>query len=439
MLRIRQFLGRRVDNSPLIVFRIGFGFLAAAESWGAIMTGWVRRNMVEPDFTFNFIGFDWLQVFQGQPMYAYYGLMGLAGIFIMLGLFYRGATTLFFLLWSGCYLMQKSSYNNHYYLLMLLSAIMIFVPAHKSRSLDVKYGFVKAEDDCHYAYVWFFIFHLGLVYLFASFNKIYPGWLEAKPISIWFTSKSNMPVIGPLLAQEWFQFVIAYGGIVYDGLIVFILLHPRTRRLGFYLSLFFNLFNSLVFQIGIFPYLMILWNVFFYDGTLVRRRFFREKKEIVSTSGVFPFGASILILAYFLVQILLPLRHWTIPGDVNWTEEGHRLSWRMMLRAKSGTGMFRVENGVTGESEMVPITKLLTSKQRMIARRNPDVAWQFAQKVEEIYEAKGWADVRVYAKLRTSLNGSSYQTVIDPEVDLTEVDWNYFWHNHWILTSQNDD
>ncbi|WP_316930169.1 HTTM domain-containing protein [Leeuwenhoekiella sp. MAR_2009_132] len=36
------------------------------------------------------------------------------------------------------------------------------------------------------------------------------------------------------------------------------------------------------------------------------------------------------------MQLELPLRHWIIKDDVLWTEEGHRLSWRMMLRSKGG-------------------------------------------------------------------------------------------------------
>ena len=49
-----------IDNAPLIVFRIFFGFLIAAESFGAILTGWVRKVMIDPEFTFSHIGFDWL-------------------------------------------------------------------------------------------------------------------------------------------------------------------------------------------------------------------------------------------------------------------------------------------------------------------------------------------------------------------------------------------
>ena len=44
-----------------------------------------------------------------------------------------------------------------------------------------------------------------------------------------------------------------------------------------------------------------------------------------------------ILLVYFIFQIGLPIRHWMIQDDVLWTEEGHRMSWRMMLRSKSGT------------------------------------------------------------------------------------------------------
>lgn len=37
---------KNIDNSPLILFRILFGFLVAAESFGAILTGWVKKEFL---------------------------------------------------------------------------------------------------------------------------------------------------------------------------------------------------------------------------------------------------------------------------------------------------------------------------------------------------------------------------------------------------------
>ena len=131
-----RWLFKRVDNSALIFFRIAFGLLIALEAIGGIFTGWVRRTLVEPDFTFNFIGFEFLQPLPGDLMYYYYAVMGIFGILVMIGFKYRFSMFCYTLMWAAVYLMQKSSYNNHYYLLMLLCFIMIFLPAHKALSYD---------------------------------------------------------------------------------------------------------------------------------------------------------------------------------------------------------------------------------------------------------------------------------------------------------------
>ena len=86
---INNWFFKQVDNSALIVFRVFFGFLLAAEAWGAIFTGWVKRIMIDPQFTFHFIGFDFLQPLPGNGMYFYYIIMGIVGFMVMIGYKYR--------------------------------------------------------------------------------------------------------------------------------------------------------------------------------------------------------------------------------------------------------------------------------------------------------------------------------------------------------------
>ncbi len=133
---LNKWLFQRVDNSSLIVFRICFGFLITLEAWGAIFTGWIRRTLIEPQFTFNFIGFDFLQPLPGNGMYFYYGLMGLLGVFVMIGYKYKWSISGYTLMWTCVYLMQKSSYNNHYYLLILILIFMLIVPANTHASVE---------------------------------------------------------------------------------------------------------------------------------------------------------------------------------------------------------------------------------------------------------------------------------------------------------------
>ena len=85
MNTLNRFLFTKIDNSSLVLFRIFFGILIALECYGAILTGWIRRTLIEPQFTFNFIGLDWLQPLPGLGMYYYFFAMGTLGVCIALG------------------------------------------------------------------------------------------------------------------------------------------------------------------------------------------------------------------------------------------------------------------------------------------------------------------------------------------------------------------
>ena len=424
-----------VDNSPLIVFRIIFGLLLALEGGGAIATGWVKRVFVEPSFTFTFIGFEWLQPLLGPEMYLVYGVLALSGMMVMLGFYYRASITIYALLWTMSYLMQKSSYNNHYYLMVLLCWAMVLMPAHRYFSLDVWQKRVTPSLTCPRWCLLFFIIQVCIVYFFAALAKLYPDWLELKPISLWFGSKAHYPVIGPLLQKTWFQGVVAYGGIVFDLLIAPFLLWKRSRPYAFVILVFFHLFNSVIFGIGVFPYMMIGLSVFFFPPEQVRNVFFKEKPKTLpdESTQVKNKKRVIFILGiYFLFQLFLPVRHLFVKGNVFWTEEGHRMAWRMMLRSKSGSIQFKVKDKTTGEEWKVDPYDYLTDKQARKLSVQPDMIWQFAQYLKQEYAQEG-IEVEIYAISRVSLNGSTSQPLVDAGVDLANEPWNTFTHARWIL------
>lgn len=435
-----KLLFSRIDNSQLILFRIFFGLLIALECYGAIVTGWIKRTLVEPQFTFNFIGFDWLQPLPGNGMYFYFFVMGTLGILVMLGYKYRFSIIAFTILWSGVYLMQKTSYNNHYYLLILISLFMCFFPANRSHSLDTKMN-ASLKSDSIYSWVkWVIILQLLIVYTYAAVAKLYGDWFDLRIVKILMLDKADYYIIGELLQQPWVHRIIAVMGIFFDILIVPALLWKPTRKIAFGISLFFHLFNSIVFQIGIFPYLSLAFTVFFFEAETIRRIFFKKKKPFLSKGIQIPSYKSILfILAgiYFLIQLLLPVRHHFIKDDVLWTEEGHRLSWRMMLRSRSGNIKFNVVNKKSGESTQVNLDDYLTKKQNRRIGSYPDFIWQFAQRLKKEYAEKG-ESVSIYVTSKISVNGKPYKAFIDPEVDLANTPWNYFWHNEWVLPSKTE-
>ncbi len=430
-------LFKRVDNTPLIVFRIFFGLLISFECFGAILTGWVRRVFIEPAFTFTFIGFEWLQPLPGNGMYFYFALMGILGLCIALGYKYRWSIITFTLMWTAVYLMQKTAYNNHYYLLILISFLMCFTPAERYASLDSRKNPTLLSNHMPAWVKWTVIFQLLIVYTYAAIAKLYGDWLDFSIIAILLKGKASYPLIGEWLQHPWVHYAVGVTGIVFDMLIVPALLWRPSRKWAFGFSIFFHLFNSIVFQIGIFPYLALAFTVFFFPPETIRRIFLPGKTPYTAEEIRVPPYKKPLLLGlgiYFIFQIGLPLRHHFIADDVLWTEEGHRMSWRMMLRARSGLVQFMVRENQTGETSVVHPGLYLSSQQLEKVSCYPDYIWQFAQFLRKEYAKEG-KEVSVFAKARVSINGKPLQPFTDPTVDLAAEKWSHFKHHTWILPS----
>ena len=437
---LNRWLFQHIDNSALIIFRVFFGLLIALESFGAIITGWVRQTLIEPEFTFSFIGFEWLQPLPGMWMYAYFGIMGIFGIGVMLGYKYRISIIAFTVLWAGVYFMQKSSYNNHYYLLVLLNVFMCVLPANKYFSLDVRQNPSLLKQSMPRWCSLIIIVQMTIVYTYASIAKIYPDWLDTTVMEMLMQSKKEYFVIGDLLQQKWLHHMLAYGGLLFDLLIIPLLLWKPTRKWAFISAILFHLFNSIVFQIGIFPYMSLALCVFFFPTKAIQKIFFKNRPFYDEAEEVIPNYKPFLIAVfgfYFMVQIGLPLRHWFIKDDVLWTEEAHRLSWRMMLRSKYGIAHYTIIDKETNEKTRVKLDDYLTKKQIGIASSKPDVIWQFAQRLKQKFETDG-NTVEIYVDCRISVNGKPLKLLIDPKIDLASVKWDAFNHNDWILPSNED-
>ena len=423
-----------IDNAPLIIFRWLFGLLIFLESVGAIFTGWVRVNMVEPSYSFTFIGFEFLQFLLGPQMYVYYAVMGLFGLMVMLGWYYRFSMIAFTVMWSVTYFMQKTSYNNHYYLLMLLCILMCFIPAHHYASLDVRFKRVKEKFYMYNWHRWSLMLMMGIAYVYGSIAKMYPDWLDATFIRRAFTNRYDTPWLNEIFSNSDFHYFISYSGIAFDLLIVPALLWRKTRLLAVIASFFFHLFNSAVFQIGIFPYLSLAFILFFYPPETIRKRLLSRKPTFDSQKIQIPAHArriKAFLLLFFLVQLILPIRHHFIDSNVYWSDEGHRMSWRMMLRKKSGYITYKVIDKETKERIPVNFQEFLTRKQKQRLATHPDMIWQFAQHLKSHYDERG-REVSVYANAQVSLNGRKKRPLVDKTVDLAAVNWNYFSAQPWI-------
>lgn len=430
---LRQFIYKQIDNSQLVIFRILFGALLLWQILDYALFGWIRINFIKPSFTFSHIGMEWLQPLPGNGMYYYFALMGISAFLIMIGLYYRISIVIFTILWSGIYFMQKTTYNNHHYLIALLCFLMCFLPANSYSSVDAR---IRPKLKRLTMSAWcssIMILQIAIVYFYATVAKLYSGWLDGS-FTKGMLAKHAPHFLKDLYSQEWFYLFIAYAGLAFDFLVIPLLLWKKTRNLAFVASIVFHIFNKAHLGIGIFPFLALSFIVFFYPPETMRKLFLWKKPETAVTENTTE-GKRLLqwiLIPYFILQLVLPIRHYFIKGDVLWTEEGHRLSWRMMLRSRKGITKFKVVNNHTKEAKFYKLKKILTRRQIRGMQSKPDMIWQTAQKIREKY-AKIGKDVSIYVDSKVSINHGEARRLINPEIDLGKAEWNYFWHNEWIL------
>lgn len=432
-----------VDNAPLIVFRFFFGLLMCAESWGAILTGWVRRTFVDVQFTFNFIGFDWLQCLVGTQAYAFYFVMGVLGLMIAFGVYYRAAIVAFTIMWGMTYLGQKTQYNNHYYLVWLISIIFCFLPANVDKSLDVNRGRV-ARRHHHGAWIRYVIITLiTIVYIYASVAKWNSDWIQAIPIKYWLSSATTgLTFLDSWLDHTYVHYLFSWFGIFYDALIIPALLFKPTRKLAFIFSIIFHILNSIILKIGIFPYFALSFAVFFFEPAYIRKLFFRQPLDASIEKPIIERHSWRLgFMAVFLaVQLVLPLRHHFISEQVLWTEAGHRKSWRMMLRSRHGKAQFEVKRFDTGHSVKVVLDQFVKNAQLADVKAYPDFMYQMAHRIEDHYkELWDVEDVAVYIDSEVSVNVRPYIPFTDKTFDVTSVKWNYWGRQPWVLPWPEND
>src|ERR1700759_5766543 len=108
-----KYLTRYRNIAPLAVFRMAFGSVLFFSTCRFIIKGWIDDFYVQPKFHFPFFGFEWLAPVPPVIMYLLYIFMALAALFIGLGLFYRSATVIFFLIFGYSKGLEISYYLNH--------------------------------------------------------------------------------------------------------------------------------------------------------------------------------------------------------------------------------------------------------------------------------------------------------------------------------------
>lgn len=422
-------LSRPVAVDSLAVYRILFGLLLFVSTIRFMANGWLKLCYVTSTFHFKYFGFDWVRVLPEGAMWALYGGIALSALLIALGLFYRVAIVAFVLLFSYAELTDVTNYLNHYWLVILMASLLGLVPAHARWSLDALRRPDRALRTVPVWMLYLLRFQVAVVYVHAGLAKVGSDWLlHAQPMQIWLNSRDEMPLLGPLFSRTWTAYLFSWGGFLYDTTIVAWLLWRRTRPFAFVAVVCFHGLTQALFPIGIFPALMTINATLFADPdwptwlwAKLRRRA-PEPLPAPVAPAPFPGRPALAALALFAAfQILFPLRHWLYPGEVIWTEQGMRWSWKVMVREKSGSITYHVRDPKTGNEWQVPPSAYLIPRQEFDFAGQPDLILQLAHRIADDERRKGRGDVEVRAEALVSLNGRPSRPMIDPRVDLVKV------------------
>ena len=470
----QRYWQQETSIAPLVTFRVLFGVVVAFGALRFMAEGWVELLIGAPSFFFSYYGFDWLPRPSVAMGYQLYAIIAASALAVAVGWRYRVASIVLLLSFSYAQLIDATNYLNHYYLVALLAGLLCVVPAHASWSLDVRAGRQARYDTVPAWCAHVFMFQLVAVYVFAGIAKLNADWLlRAMPLTVWLPEHSHLPFVGSLLTERWVAYVGSWAGCLYDLTIVGWLLFRPTRRWAYVAVVVFHAATWLLFNIGLFPLIMVTSTLIFFNATWhqgvharVRQLVagFGESWQLLPTPGLqlinqgstLAFGrvserpvvrgtssttpravgeiTRWLLVGFVVVQIVLPLRAYAYPGPLAWGEEGYRFGWRVMLVEKAGTATFTLVDKETGRRRNIRNEDFLTPYQTKQMAIQPDFILAFAKHLGDLHRGQdGWSEeLAVFVDARVSLNARRSRPLIDPRVDLLRAE-NRFAHNSWIL------
>ncbi len=405
------------------------------------IAGWIDGHFVDPAFLFKYHWLEWVQPLPRVGMYVAVAVMMVASVGVALGAAYRLAAVVLLVGHAYLYALAATHYLNHAYLLGLIALLMVCVPAADGLSIDAwrrpkaRRGWVPMWTR------WVLLAQLLIVYTFGGIAKLNADWLAGVPVAGWLqgAAKRVPEWMGTWLDTEVAVGLMVQGGLWFDLLVAPALLWRRTRVLAVMASLAFHLTNAYLFDIGVFPWFMLLATTLFFDPSWPRRlpwigRTLDGWLGPVPVQAPVPAGhrkTKALLLGWLVFQLAMPLRHHLYPGNVAWTEQGHYYAWRMKLRSKSGSARFVLRAPSTGQSWVVDPADELTPWQtrKMVAK--PDLVLQYAHHLAARWEREQGVAVEVRAQVNVSLNGRQRRPLVDPEVNLAAVEAS-LWPAPWI-------
>jgi hypothetical protein len=146
------------------------------------------------------------------------------------------------------------------------------------------------------------------------------------------------------------------------------------------------------------------------------------------------------LLVFVVFQVSIPFRYVLYPGNLFWTEEGFRFSWRVMLMHKEGSATFYVKDSKTKREIEIRNSNYLTEIQEDQMSTQPDMILQYAHFLKSTFKDSliqvGTQKIylknpSIHANIYVSLNGRSSQLYVSKKHDLSKLPYNLK-HRNWL-------
>ncbi len=409
-----DFLFKKIDNRHLAWIRIVVGSWFFIDVVSMLLSGYVKEAYVEPEFNFPFYGFEWIEPLPGIGMYILFIFLAIVSVGITLGYRFKTCLVLFIIGFGYVFMCDITYTLNKFYLFLILASMMLLTKADGSISFSTQ----KTETSPYWQLLSFKLL-FGLIYFYSGVSKINPDWLlHAEPLRFFLRNAFAFK----WMSKEIFiysAYGFTYCGFIFDLSIFFLLTNRKTLVIAHILQTTFHLLNFTLLGIGSLSiFSILLTHLLFPLPWLKRKLKISEKEGHYATTYIFPAMAATTLFIIFMI----PHRHYLIENNVNWTEKGHRFSWRLMTRTKRGSSSFFIvkSDQLTTPKRIKPL-EILTRRQYRKMSAETDLIIAFAHYLQDKHAQEGHTNIEVRANVRTKLNGRKKGLLVDPDLDLTQV------------------
>ncbi len=179
-----RWLLRDDSIAPLLWLRTGYGLISIFSLLG-ILSG--RNSYLMRKVAFHYSGWEYWSTTASVPFFLWAAAGCAAAVMVIVGLHYRVAALVLFVVHLRLFVLEKCHYLNHDYLMCWIAALMVLVPAHAAFSEDATAGRIVRRTRVPAIHADMFRLLLCLVYWYSGISKLNSSWLSGQQCRYWLT------------------------------------------------------------------------------------------------------------------------------------------------------------------------------------------------------------------------------------------------------------